>query len=205
VDFHVWDQIYRGKGNKYSGTRTFTIFAGESLQVRIYIIGYMSSGKSWLGKELAERTGYQFTDLDTVFEERYRLSILDFFSKYGEALFRDLESRLLHETASLSQAIISTGGGAPCWPGNMQFILKAGISVYLKMPLPELLQRIRRIKKKRPLLINIPHDRLEDFIKTQLAEREAFYNQANFTFSGPDYPVEEILRTVFSSRATFST
>jgi shikimate kinase len=87
----------------------------------------------------------------------------------------------------------------------MQFILKAGISVYLKMPLPELLQRIRRIKKKRPLLINIPHDRLEDYIKTQLAEREAFYNQANFAFSGPDYPVEEILRTVFSSRATFST
>jgi len=154
----------------------------------------MTSGKSWLGQELAVKTGYQFTDLDEVFEERYRLSILDFFERYGEPLFRNLERELLLETASFPHAIIATGGGAPCYSDNMEFILRSGISIYLRMPLPELLQRISGIKKKRPLLNNITPEKMENFVKSQLSEREPFYMKAAFTFDGPDYPVGEILR-----------
>ncbi len=140
--------------------------------MRIYLIGYMTSGKSWVGKELATKTGYPFTDLDEVFEERYHLSILDFFEKYGESLFRNLERDLLRETESLPQAIISTGGGAPCYSDNMQFILRAGISVYLRMPFPDLLQRLSGIKKKRPLLNNVDPEKMENFVRAQLEERE---------------------------------
>ncbi|MFH1161179.1 MAG: shikimate kinase [bacterium] len=162
--------------------------------MRIYLIGYMASGKSWLGQELATKTGYPFTDLDELFEVRYRLSILDFFEKYGEPLFRNLERELLRETESLPQAIISTGGGAPCYSDNMQFILRSGISAYLRMPLPDLLQRISGIKKKRPLLKYVSPEKMEDFVRAQLVEREPFYLQANFTFNGPDYPADEIIR-----------
>ncbi|MFH1297833.1 MAG: shikimate kinase [Bacteroidota bacterium] len=164
--------------------------------MRIYLLGYMTSGKSWLGKELALATGLEFSDLDEQFEERYRVSILDFFEKYGEPLFRQLEQELLHETIALDEVIISPGGGVPSYADNMAFILKSGTSIYLRMEVPELVSRIIGIKKKRPLLKDLDSTSLETFVRDQLAERETFYLQANYIFDGPDYPVEEIIRVL---------
>ncbi len=156
----------------------------------------MASGKSWLGKELASATGLEFIDLDEQFEERYRVSVLDFFEKYGEPLFRKLERKILYETMAVDNVIISTGGGAPCYSDNMAFILKSGTSLYLRMEVPELISRIKGIKKKRPLLKDVDSTNLETFIRDQLADREPYYFQANFVFYGPDYPLEEIIRVL---------
>ncbi len=167
--------------------------------MRVYLIGYMASGKSWLGKELAAAMEYDFIDLDELFETRYRVSILDFFAKYGENLFRSLEENLLRETGSMDRMIISTGGGAPGHFDNMAFILKSGTSIYLRMTLPDLLERISGMKKKRPLLKDIPSSEMESFISRQLAEREPFYLQANHIFDGPDYPIQEIVNVLRES------
>jgi len=156
----------------------------------------MASGKSWLGKELASATGLGFVDLDDLFEERYRLSILDFFEKYGELLFRKIERELLHETMAVDNVIISTGGGAPCFFDNMDFILKSGTSLYLRMEVPELMSRIKGIRKKRPLLKDVDSTSLEAYVRDQLTEREPFYLQANFVFGGPDYSVENIIEVL---------
>ncbi len=164
--------------------------------MRIYLIGYMASGKSWFGKELAFAAGLDFIDMDELFEERYRITILDFFERYGELLFRKLEREILKETITLENVVIATGGGAPCFSDNMDFILKSGKSIYLKIDFPLLMNRINGIKKKRPLIKDIASSSLEDYIKDQLAEREPCYLRANYIFDGPDYPIEEILKVL---------
>ena len=161
--------------------------------MRVYLIGYMASGKSWLGKELALSMAYKFIDLDEEFETRYRLSILDFFEKYGEPLFRKTEELILRETTSIDQVIISTGGGAPCHSESMDFILSSGLSIYLRMSVEDLVKRISTIKKQRPLLKNVSAGNMDVFVRDQLAEREKFYLRANHVFDGPDYPVEKII------------
>lgn len=156
----------------------------------------MASGKSWLGKELAQASGLDFIDCDELFEERFRVTILDFFDKYGEGLFRNLEREILRETLTHNHAIIATGGGAPSSFDNMDFILKSGTSLYLRMEVHELINRITGIKKKRPLLKDIESSSLENYIRHQLQEREPYYLKANYVFDGPDYPLKEIIRTL---------
>ncbi|MBE0646163.1 MAG: shikimate kinase [Bacteroidales bacterium] len=162
--------------------------------MRVYLIGFMASGKSWLGKELAEASGLDFIDIDDLFEERYRITILDFFNKYGEDLFRTFERELLKETMVLDNVIVATGGGVPCYLDNMDMILQAGISIYLRVSVPDLMTRIKGIKKKRPLLKNVETTQLEQYVREMLVNREPYYLKADFVFDGPEYPVEEILR-----------
>jgi len=162
--------------------------------MRIYLVGYMASGKTWLGQELALANGLEFVDIDDLFENRYRITISDFFDKYGEELFRKLEHEILEGTLEFDNVVIATGGGTPCFYNNMDSILSFGKSVYLRMDLTELINRIQTIKKKRPLLMNLESSGLKDFVRDQLQEREQFYLKADWVFDGPDYPVEEISR-----------
>jgi len=150
--------------------------------MRIYFIGYMASGKSKVGSDLAERIGYSFSDLDDLFEEKYRISIYNFFEKYGESNFRKIESRILHETRNLDQAVISTGGGTPCFFNNMAFIKDSGYSIYLRWNIPSLVQRLKNIRKKRPVLREFEGKDLLESVTKHLKERETFYNQADFIY-----------------------
>jgi shikimate kinase len=153
--------------------------------MKIYLIGYMASGKSKLGKEISRMTGLSFVDLDDVFEERYRIGIVDFFEKYGDPVFRRIEHQLLLETESLDNTIIATGGGTACSDENIRFIKKHGISIYIRMEIADLVTRLKSVKRKRPLLKNIPGDELEQFIRTQLGERDVYYLQADHIIEGP--------------------
>lgn len=164
--------------------------------MRIYLVGYMASGKTWLGQELALATGLEFVDIDDLFENRFRITISDFFGKYGEELFRKLEHEILEGTLELGNVVIATGGGTPCFYNNMDLILSSGKSVYLRMDLTELIDRIQTIKKKRPLLMNLESSGLKDFVRDQLQEREQYYLKADWVFDGPDYPIEEICRVL---------
>ena len=153
--------------------------------MKIYLIGYMASGKSKLGKELSGLTGLSFVDLDKVFEERYRIGIVDFFDKYGDPAFRQIEHKLLLETAALNNTIIATGGGTPCSEENIWFIKSQGISIYIRMNAADLARRLKSVKRKRPLLKNVPMENLEQFIRNQLEERESYYLQADHIIAGP--------------------
>lgn len=166
---------------------------------KIYLIGYMASGKSRLGRELSLVTGFSFLDLDEVFEERYRIGILDFFEKYGEPVFRQLEHDLLLETEKLDHTIIATGGGTPCSVENIGFIKQNGASIYVRMEVRDLADRLRKIKRQRPLLIDVPSNELESFIKNQLEEREIFYLKADHVVQAPlaDLaPVVQLIRSI---------
>jgi shikimate kinase len=152
--------------------------------MKIYLMGYMASGKSKMGKELSGLTGLSFYDLDEIFEERYRIGIVEFFDKYGDGAFRQIEHQLLLETENLDNAIIATGGGTPCTDENIGFIKSQGISIYIRMTARDLFDRLKKVKKKRPLLKNLPMESLEQFIGEQLAEREPYYLQADYIIDG---------------------
>jgi shikimate kinase len=164
--------------------------------MRVYLIGYMGSGKTRIGQELSALTGYPLIDTDQLFEERYRISILDFFERYSEESFRKIENQLLLETLYYPDAIIATGGGTPCYFDNMDVIKRNGISIYLKMDLIPLIDRLAGLRKKRPLLKNKTTTELESFIRTQLAEREPYYSQADFTVNAGSINVNEVLHLI---------
>lgn len=147
----------------------------------------MGSGKSALGRQLAGLLQAGFLDLDEMFEERYHICIYDFFAKYDEGNFRRIERELLLETADFGNMVISTGGGTPCFYDNMKFIRDNGISVYLRMTSGELAERLKIVRKKRPLLKDLSSDAFEEWISVQLKIREEFYNQATHVF----YPLKE--------------
>lgn len=146
--------------------------------MRIYLIGFMGSGKSVIGRKLSAAMSYTFLDLDEAFETRYKINIHTFFQKYGEQEFRLLERKLLWETRTLENHIIATGGGTPCFFDNMDFIRNHGTAVYLKVSIPVLVQRLQNSRKSRPLLRGNTPESLEERIFAILEKRVPFYERA---------------------------
>lgn len=138
----------------------------------------MGVGKSTAGKKLAKNLGWDFVDTDKIFEETYKLSIAAFFNKYGEKLFRSIEYEILKSTFVLSNTVVSTGGGMPCFFNAMQAINNNGISVYLQMSENAIVSRLINSKQKRPLVISKSKAQLAEFVKNKLSEREQIYLQA---------------------------
>lgn len=139
----------------------------------------MGSGKTTLGKKLASYLNLDFIDLDQVIVKHIGMSIPDYFSEFGEQKFRELESRLLKEQGRQA-AVISTGGGSPCFFDNMEWILKNGIAIYLYLTPKALHNRLQQSNiASRPALKGLQGDALLQFIEEKLNEREPFYRQAH--------------------------
>jgi shikimate kinase len=152
---------------------------------RIFLIGYMGSGKTTVGQLLATQLGYGFIDMDNHIEGKLFKSISQIFTELGEDQFRLLEKQCLHEVAEFDHVVISTGGGVPCFFDNMEYMNKQGITVYLKLSSADLAERLEQSHaNKRPLLANRKGEELLHFISEELAKREPFYSQAAFSVSG---------------------
>lgn len=149
--------------------------------MNIFLIGFMGSGKSVIGRKLAQELGLTFMDLDEEFERKFRITISSFFQKYNEVEFRLLERKILLETKKLDRFVISTGGGTPCFHENMTFIKENGISIYLKVSTPTLIHRLVNSRKPRPVLKSSTPEEMELQIGELLAKREPYYLQANYT------------------------
>lgn len=145
------------------------------MQRTIYLVGFMGSGKSHVGKKLAKALYCPFVDLDAVIERETNSTINDLFRVEGQAYFRLLERRVLHDTAFGPTRIVATGGGAPCFFNNMNWINQHGLAIYLDAKPEVLVERLWRGRSKRPLLNGLNQDSLLDFIKGKLTERRAFY------------------------------
>ena len=164
--------------------------------MKIFLIGFMGSGKTTLGRKLASRMGYEFIDLDHKLEQRAELSIAEYFSIFGEDAFRELESEVLKKTLYPDDAIVSTGGGLPCYFDNMDWMKANGKSVYIKLPPKTLADRLEAGKEERPLLQDKHGDDLVAFIEQKLAEREGFYSQANIIVDGLNLTAEKLEQVI---------
>ena len=110
----------------------------------IILIGYMGSGKSTLGKKVARKLNYEFLDTDSVIEEQAGMTIADIFQQFGEPHFRTLEHDLLLSLKDRDKIVVATGGGMPCFKGNMDLLNELGKTFYLNRSVNELVHRDRK-------------------------------------------------------------
>ena len=145
----------------------------------IFLIGYMGSGKTTVGRILARQYGIEHIDLDWRIEQRFHQKISDMFATIGEEGFRRRERNMLHEVMGMENVVVSVGGGTPCFFDNMEQMNAEGHTIYLQCSVDVLVERIIRSQNKRPIVANKTKEELMDFVAKHLAEREAFYMQAN--------------------------
>ena len=165
----------------------------QGLPPRIYLVGFMGSGKTSAGRCLALRLSVPFVDLDAEIENRAGRTIRDIFRVQGESHFRHLESEELSRVATVPAAVIALGGGAFCSAENRRTAAASGISVWLDVPLEVLLARCAD-DPSRPLLGG------ECEMAALLQERRAFYALADIRLQAGDLPAdavaEEVLRAL---------
>lgn len=151
--------------------------------MRVFLIGFMGSGKTYIGERLAAALQYDFIDVDQHLEAQSGRSVSDIFATEGEDAFRRLESAALKSLGTKGNCIISTGGGAPCFFDNMKWMNAHGVSVYLKVSSSILLERLLPRTDKRPLLAGKSEEEIRAFIEESLTQREPFYEQAEITLN----------------------
>jgi len=157
----------------------------------VFLIGFMGCGKTTLGRKLASRLGYAFMDLDDIFEAKVGMTIAEYFSAFGEEAFRKLESEVLKQTSYPENAVVSTGGGLPCFFDNMDWMNANGKTVYIKLSPKTLAGRLENEKDQRPVLRDHGKD-LVAFIAGKLAERDKFYNRASIIADGLSLTAEKV-------------
>jgi shikimate kinase len=164
----------------------------------LFLIGMPSSGKTSLGKLLAQRLNCQFLDLDAVIVEHEKVTIAELFSQKGEAYFRQVESQTLRQIQPDSQIVISTGGGTPCFFDNMAFIQQNGLSIFLEVSLGELLRRMKSSRKNERPLINLEEDdrTLLDALEKKYQDRISFYRQAHYMVKGDKISVAMVMEVI---------
>lgn len=145
----------------------------------ITLIGYMCAGKTTVGKAVGRRLGRTFYDLDWYIEERFHKRVPQIFADEGEAHFRDLERRMLHEVAEFEDIVLSCGGGTPCFFDNMDYLNAVSDTFYLKATPQTLCRHIALSRGERPLLKGKSPEELQSFVAAQLAEREPYYSRAH--------------------------
>ena len=166
--------------------------------MKIFLIGYMGSGKSTVGKLLSEELNYKFYDLDQEIENEYDMAISEIFARKGEIFFRKAERKMLEKLINLDEdAVVSLGGGTPCYGDNMELIKNADSvrSIYLKLNIQTLLERLQREKADRPVISHLETEELlEEFIRKHLFERGFYYNQSDKILDCNDKDPSEITR-----------
>jgi shikimate kinase len=164
----------------------------------VFLVGMPGCGKSTVGRALAEEVGYTFLDLDTLIEEQEGATVPQVFERKGQAYFREAEARALRQmTEEKRGVVLATGGGAPCFHGNMAFMLENGTAVYLQVQPQDLVARLtRQDLDARPLLRKKSPEALEAYLADTLAQRELFYAQAAFTVEAGGKTVAEVVAAV---------
>lgn len=162
----------------------------------VLLLGFMCSGKTTLGKALAERLGVSFTDLDEEIESRAGMSVGEIFRREGEASFRNLEARTLSEVLSgCPGGIVALGGGTPCREGAMEALGHSGLTVWLRPSAQRLVPRLMEGRSGRPLLRGISSEKeMEEFVRLKAAERDPFYSKARCTFDSSFLEAPEEIR-----------
>lgn len=160
---------------------------------QIFLLGFMGSGKTRIGKKLAGKLGLTFFDLDKYIEKKTGYKIPEIFSTIGEDAFRQVEKEALHSIVGENDDfLLSTGGGTPCFYNNMSYMNKKGLTIYLRYNPGMLHSRLKKAKKSRPLIDGMDEGELLAFIKKKLKEREKYYLKAKKSVQSDNLQVETL-------------
>ncbi len=158
---------------------------------RIFLIGFMGSGKTTVGEVLAHDLGYRFVDLDREIEARRGMTVAELFEREGEPGFRRIEALMLREVGRLRDVVVATGGGTLTRWENRDFIQESGVTVWLDAPLDLMLERCRK-GARRPLLST--REKMGDL----LAARVSDYRRCDLRADASQGTPEEVARWIRS-------
>jgi shikimate kinase len=171
---------------------------------KIYLTGFMGSGKSTVGPILANTLGWDFLDLDIVIEKKEGKKISRIFEDSGEEYFRNLEKETLKDVVVRKNVILALGGGTITNQDNINLLKETGKIVYLKMS-AELAYKRLRFKRDRPVLtrdgtVNLSRKDFIEKIKEMLSARNKYYEQADITIDTDNLPIgvtiDKILKVI---------
>lgn len=167
---------------------------------KILLIGYMGSGKSTVGKGLANKLNLPFFDLDALIEQKEQKTVAEIFKINGEIYFRKLEHQILHQFLqdNINKGyVLSLGGGTPCYANNHEVLQREGIfSIYLKTSIKNLVDRLTASGNIRPLISDKTNDELTEFVAKHLFDRSYFYHQSKYTVSTDGKNNEEVISDI---------
>ncbi len=161
--------------------------------MNIVLTGFMASGKTVIGKELAGKLERKFVDTDELIEKKSGLKIHQIFSSFGEPHFRQLESEIIQTVTKEDNLVIAVGGGAVLREENMVNLEKNGIIINLKIKPETVFERVKKDNLIRPLLkTDDPFTR----IKELLSQREPYYARCNFSLDVSELSVKEVVEKI---------
>ncbi len=160
----------------------------------VILIGFMGSGKSTIGKPLAAKLGWTFTDLDKYIEQKEEKSIQVIFQRCGEPYFREIETQCLTSVLSHEQQVIATGGGAVLAPGNRDLMLQHGLVVALTASKEVLIDRLK-YDRSRPLL----QGEVQQKVEMLLEQRKHVYQFAHLTLDTSHESIDQIVDQIFKA------
>ena len=165
----------------------------------LFLIGYMGSGKSVVGEKLADVLNYKYQDFDRYIESKENSTISYIFETKGEIYFRKAEGIYLEDVTSLSNTVVSLGGGTPCYGNNMEVLLseKEAVTIYLKANIPSLSQRLFEQKDHRPLIAHLnSKEELQEFIGKHLFERAPYYEQSQIRVKTDGRSIDDVVQDI---------
>lgn len=166
--------------------------------MKIFLIGFMGTGKTYSGKQLSQKLNIPFFDLDEEIIKHEGKSINEIFAANGEEYFRLLEKDVLHIITEYNNSfIMASGGGTPCYYNNIDYMNKEGISVWLNTSIDTLYKRLVDEKDKRPLIRNLSDDQLRVFIAKKYFDRKIFYEQASIVIDEEPVSLDKLIEKIF--------
>ena len=163
---------------------------------RIVVLGFMGSGKTTIGKQLAENLQIPFLDSDHIIAEKAGMSINEIFAAMGEQAFRRMEEKVIEDLSALPEFVLAVGGGMPAIPGVMERLNQLGTTVYLEVSRYELLRRLLKDRSQRPLLKDKTEIELKEYIDQLYHARQSFYLKASLVLQNDALDFQDVLKAL---------
>jgi shikimate kinase len=150
---------------------------------KVYVVGLPASGKTWTGRWLANKLGWEFVDLDSLIESKAKETISNIFNINGEDYFRALESEVLRETSQKENCVISTGGGTASHTDNIDWMNAEGLTLYLNTNKETITERIILENDKRPMFQDLKGAEIADYLEELHKFRKKFYSKSKIVYN----------------------
>jgi len=158
----------------------------------IYIVGFMGTGKTVVGKGLASQLSKQFLDIDCLIEDRQKRKISQIFAKEGEIYFRKIEKQILKEISLKQDQVVACGGGIVLDKENIQTMKNTGFMICLTCRSEVILERTQGFRHRPLLNVDNPKEKVEELLKA----RACFYAQADYTIDTSDLSISSVINKV---------